>query len=447
MTKPRYPAGCAAGSKVRAIASSPGDYAWYVNFNNGNSNYDHQDNEYYVRAVRVGECHAAVPLRALHTAWLEARRGKKPSANQLSFDALWIDRLIDLQARLSSGSWEPAPSTCFISTKPKAREIHAPDFADRVVHHWLIPQLEAIYEPTFIHDAYSNRRGKGTHAAVERLASFVRQVESGQGGGWYLQLDIRNFFNSIHRPTLYQMLKERMTRHGLILPVRQAVHALLRRSPTAAGVLYECTAAARALVPDYKRLENAPPGCGIPIGNLSSQFFANVYLDALDQFVKHELRASRYLRYVDDFVLVHHDREQLVASRGAIEHFLSEHLRLALKPDDRLKPLASGVDFLGYVVYPTHTVVRRRVIGHAREKLDAWARAHVRGAHLVATAAELEELRSVCASYAGHFAHASTWRLRRRIRARYPWLRAALVRRRADPHLDAPLVVPLGATL
>jgi RNA-directed DNA polymerase len=447
MTTPCYPVGCAAGSKVRGIASSS-DYAWIVNFNNGYSNWNHQDNEYHVRAVRSGECHAAtVSLRELHAAWLRARRHKKPSANQFSFDALWIDKLIGLQARLNSGSWEPGPSTCFISTRPKAREIHAPDFSDRVVHHWLIPQLERVYEPTFIHDAYSNRRGKGTHAAVERLASFVRQVESGQGGGWYLQLDIRNFFNSIHRPALYRMLKERMTRHGLILPVRQAVHALLRRSPTAAGVLYECTAAARALVPDYKRLENAAPGCGIPIGNLSSQFFANVYLDALDQFVKHELRAPRYLRYVDDFVLVHQSREQLLAWRGAIEHFLSEHLRLALKPDERLKPLASGIDFLGYVVYPTHTVVRRRVVAHAREKLDAWARAHVRGAHLVATAGELEQLRSICASYAGHFSHANSWRLRRQLRARYPWLRAALVRRRPDPRLDRPLVIPVGSAL
>ena len=437
MTKPRYPDGCTAGSKVRGIATSPADYAWYVNFNNGNSNYNDQTNENYVRAVRSGECHAAVALRDLHIAWLEARRGKKPSANQLRFDSQWIDNLLGLPARLSAGTWAPGPSTCFIAQHPKTREIHAPDFADRVVHHWLVPQLERIYEPTFIHDVYSNRVGKGTHAAVRRLQAFVRQVENGQGGGWYLQLDIRNFFNSIHRPTLYAKLRERMTRHGLNLASRRAVHALLRRSPAAAEVIYACSPAERAAVPEHKRLANAAPGCGIAIGNLSSQFFANVYLDALDQFVKHRLKAPRYLRYVDDFVLVHESREQLLAWRREIARFLADALQLTLKADEKLKPLSSGIDFLGYVVYPTHTVVRRRVIAHARDRLDAWQRCHVRHRLIVATGDELAELRSICASYAGHFSHANAWRLRRVFRARYPWLRAALVRRRFDPRLGA----------
>lgn len=423
MTKPRYLMSCTAGSQERGVAASPADYAWIVNFNNGNSNWNNQNNEYHVRAVRAGECRAAVSLRTLHTAWLEARRAKKPSANQLAFDALWIDRLIELQARLSAGTWEPGPATCFIARAPKAREIHAPDFADRVVHHWLVPQLEAVYEPTFIHDVYSNRIGKGTHAAVRRLQAFIREVDSGQGGGWFLQLDIRNFFNAIHRPTLYAMLKRRVERHGIALPARQAAHALLRRS-AGKSVIYQCTAIERAAVPAHKRLENAATGCGIPIGNLSSQFFANVYLDALDQFVKHELRAPRYLRYVDDFVLVHQDREQLATWCVRIEAFLAERLRLTLKPA-QLKPLSAGVDFLGYVIYPRHAVVRRRVISHARAKLDRWARKHVAGDRVTADEHSREELRSICASYAGHFSHANSWKLRRRFRERYPWLRQA----------------------
>jgi RNA-directed DNA polymerase len=444
MTKPRYLQGCTAGSKVCGIASSPADYAWYVNFNNGNSNYNNQNNENYVRAVRAGECHAAVLLRELHAAWLEARRGKKPSANQLRFDTLWIDNLLELQERLEAGTWSPGPSTCFVAQHPKAREIHAPDFADRVVHHWLVPQLERIYEPTFIHDVYSNRIGKGTHSAVKRLQGFVRQAQSGDGGGWYLQLDIKNFFVSIHRPTLYAMLKRRMERHGLPMPVRHAVHALLRRSPATAEVVYACTPAERATVPEHKRLANAAPGCGIAIGNLSSQFFANVYLDALDQFVKHRLKVPRYLRYVDDFVLVHHSREQLLAWRDEIERFLTSELRLTLKAEQKLTPLTAGVDFLGYVIYPTHTVVRRRVIAHARERLDAWERCHVRRCQVIATPEEFEQLRSVCASYAGHFSHANSWQLRRRFRARYPWLRAALLRRGFDHRLgNRPILISL----
>jgi len=428
MTRSRYPTGCAARSKERGIAPSLGDYAWNVNFDNGNSNWNNQTNEYHVRAVRAGECHETVSLRSLYAAWREARRGKKPSENQLGFDRTWLDGLLELQRRLTEGTWSPAPATCFIAKDPKAREIHAPDFADRVVHHWLVPQLEAIYEPTFAFDVYSNRLGKGTHAALQRLRSFVRQVESGQGGGWYLQLDIRNFFNSIHRPTLYKLLKERMSRHGLGVPVRRAVHALLRRSAADDQVVYRCSREERALVPPHKRLENAPKGCGIAIGNLSSQFFANVYLNELDQFVKHELRVQRYVRYVDDFVLVHESRAQLMAWQEAIERFLRECLRLELKADVKLQPLGSGIDFLGYVLYPRYTVVRRRVIQHARQKLDAWGREHVRRRRIRATPEQLERLRSVVSSYAGHFRHANSYRLRRRFHQRYPWLRAALRR-------------------
>jgi RNA-directed DNA polymerase len=421
MTTLRYPQGCASGSEVPELAF-PSDYAWNVNLHNGNVNRNNQTNHNNVRAVRAGECHDAVSFRSLHSAWARARRGKKPSPDQLSFDAYWIDNLLDLQRRLNSKSWAPGKPTCFIATSPKAREIHAPPFGDRVVHHWLVPQLEAIYERSFIHDSFSNRTGKGTHAAVDRCRSFIRQVQSGQGGGWYLQLDIKNFFNSIHRPTLYAMLKERMERHGLPLVVRRATHALLRQSPVAGGVHFVGTEAERAQVPAHKRLENAAPGCGIAIGNLSSQFFANVYLDALDQFVKHELKAPRYLRYVDDFVLVHQSRDQLQAWQAQIETFLRERLRLELKADIKLKPLSAGCDFLGYVIYPTHSVVRRRVIGHARAKLSAWQRQHISAGRIRAKASHIEGLRSVWASYAGHFRHANSRRLFARFHSEYPWI-------------------------
>jgi len=373
-----------------------------------------------------------VTLRTLYTAWREARRGKKPSQNQLRFESFWTDGLLRLQERLDAGIWAPAPPTCFVALLPKAREIHAPDFGDRVVHHWLVPQLERIYEPGFIHDSFSNRAGKGTHAAVARLQSFVRQVERGQGGGWFLQLDIHNFFNSIHRPTLYALLKDRMTRHGVALPARRAVHALLRNSPLHAGVRYRCTDAERARIPPHKQLANAAPGCGIAIGNLSSQFFANVYMNELDQFVKHVLKVSRYIRYVDDFVLIHESREQLASWRGQIEQFLQQRLRLKLKAEQHLKPLASGIDFLGYIVRATHCIVRRRVVHHAQMKLRAWQRAHVRSRYLRATPAQYRQIASVWQSYLGHFSHAASGRLHQHFHRDFPWLRCAMARRRFD---------------
>ncbi len=373
------------------------------------------------RPVSVGE---EIQLQDLQRAWLAARKNKKPSSSQTRFDTEWAERLIDLQAQLQAGTWSPAPSTCFIARRPKAREIHAPAFSDRVVHHWLVPQLEEIFEPGFIHDSYSNRIGKGTHEAVQRLTQFVRQVHSGESGGWYLQLDIRNFFNAIHRPTLYAQLKTRMERAGLSLAARRATHALLRGSPTAQGVRERSTAAERALVPPHKRLSNAPAGRGLPIGNLSSQFFANVYLDALDQFVKHRLKAGRYLRYVDDFVLVHHDREQLVQWQAQIERFLHDELRLALKDDIKLRPLTAGIDFLGYVIRPTHTTVRRRVVAHAREALSLFAQRNTADGVLTLRREQRQAIGAVWASYQGHFKHANSHRLIANFHRRYPWLTA-----------------------
>jgi hypothetical protein len=426
---------CSPRSQVRGEAWAP-SCAWIVNFNNGNANNNDRNNKACVRAVRVvsageyqGTGAEAVSLRALHDAWRMARRGKQPSRNQLAFDARWADGLLQLQRDLQGGTWQPRSSVCFVATRPKAREIHAPDFADRVVHHWLVPRLETIWEPRFITDSYANRLGRGSHAAVRRVQQFVRQVHSGQGGGYYLQLDIRNFFNSIHRPTLWRILKPVLARHAVPLPMQRATHALLRRPPLDAGVKLRGTPEEFALVPAHKRLANAAPGCGLPIGNLSSQLFANIYLDRLDQFVKHVLRAKRYVRYVDDFVLVHHDREVLADWQRRIADFLQRELRLALKDDVRLRPLTDGIDFLGYVVRPTHTLVRRRVVAHARAALANWERKHVRGRDLHASPEELHQIQSIAASYAGHLRHAHSFRLGQSIHRRYPWLNAAMRRR------------------
>jgi RNA-directed DNA polymerase len=409
MTSPRcLETSCSDGSQVQGRTSpwagSPASAAWIVNFNNGNANNNHHDNKCFVRPVRSasvpGEYQGDVSFEALFRAWRAARRQKVPSENQLTFESQWMDELLELEDSVRRGVWKPRRATCFIAQRPKARQIHAPDFADRVVHHWLVPQLEAIYERTFIHDSYANRVGKGTHAAVDRLRKFVRSTASGEGGGWYLQLDIRNFFNSIHRPTLYAMLKPRVAAAGLSVDAQRVTHALLRYPVSRQGVVHRSTSAERARVPLHKRLENAPAGCGLPIGNLSSQFFANVYLDRLDQFVKHTLKAPRYVRYVDDFVLVHRDREQLVEWGASIKRFLRNELRLELKVDAAPRPLSSGIDFLGYVVYPAHTRVRRRVVRHAFAAVYQ---------------ANLDQLAPVLASYLGHFSHANAFRLRERL--------------------------------
>ncbi|WP_082132108.1 RNA-directed DNA polymerase [Luteimonas sp. FCS-9] len=442
MTKPRYPVrACVAGSQVRGeTASSSASSAFNVNLNNGNVNNNHRNNSGFglaCRRAREFQGAGRVELRALFDAYQAARRGKRPSFDKLGFERRWIDQLYSVQAELNAGTWAPSASTCFIATRPKAREIHAPAFRDRVVHHWLVPQLEAIYEPRFIAHSYANRVGKGSHAAVRYAQRCVHQVQDGQGGGFFLKLDIHNFFNSIRRDLLWAQMKPVLQRAGSPDAAMRATHALLRGDPLRAGVRLRATAEQLALVPRHKRLDMAPRHCGLPIGNLSSQFLANVCLDALDQFVKHTLKARRYVRYVDDFVLFHQDRAQLQRWLRQIETFLSEKLGLRLKDATELRPLTAGLDFLGYVIYPTHTLVRRRVVAHLQEALSNWEVAHVRGNKLRGTPGDFDHIRTVLASYAGHMRHAATWRLWRRIERRFPWIPTAARARRFSHRLRA----------
>ncbi|MGG6461439.1 reverse transcriptase domain-containing protein [Solilutibacter silvestris] len=441
MTSARYQNGCSRGSQEHRDKA-----AWYeggrvvVGFDNGNVNNNNDNNRCLARAVRVArECQGAeckTLFHELYNAYKDARRGKKPSMNKLVFEERWADGLLDLERRITDGTWEPSPYTCFVATRPKAREIHAPDFADRTVHHWAVAKIEPGFDRVFIEDSFANRAGKGSHAAVRRAQQFMRQVHSGQGGGWYLQLDIANFFYSIPRKLMWAILKRGMVRDGVPEQAQRVMHALLRRSAVESGVTYRSTAAQRALVPPHKQLKNAKPGCGLPIGNLPSQFLANVFMNEFDQFVKHVLVVKRYLRYVDDFVLFHHDRAQLERWLVEIEKFLGEKLGLSLKADIRLRKLTDGLDFLGYVLYPTHTRVRRRVISHARAAYAEWGQSHVRGRHLVATPADLRMIRSKNASYNGHFSHANSYRLRAGMHQRFPWLSDAIEPRQWPLHLE-----------
>lgn len=347
-----------------------------------------------------------------------------------------LDRLVSTRDALASLRWRPSRTLAFVVDQPKRREIHAATFADRVVHHLLVERLARLYEPIFIHDFYANRRGKGTHAAVARLHAFMRSAtQGGRLPAYALQLDIANYFNSIHRPTLFRLLQGRLLRavrrQGLDRDEARALQAhcraLLSADPTA-GVRRQGPPARHARIPPHKRLGGLGPGYGLPIGNLTSQFFANVYLNELDQFVKHQLKARWYLRYVDDLVLVHPDPAQLLAWRERIVDFLAARLQLRLKELAEPRRLTQGIDFLGYVVRPSHRVVRRRVIRHFHARLADFERAHVRPNALRLPPAARDRLRAQVASFLGHCRHASAARLWRGTLTRFPWLAAVFDR-------------------
>lgn len=261
-----------------------------------------------------------------------------------------------------------------MTTRPKLREIFAADFRDRIVHHLLVGTLEPDWERIFIHDSYACRTGKGVHKAVDRLQSFLlRATANGTRPAWYLQLDVHNYFMSMDKDVLWRLLGPRIHDANVAWLTRLLVYHDCTRD-----YVYKGRPGLLARVPPHKSLLQCPPGKGLPIGNLNSQFFANVYLNSLDQFVKHDLKCRHYLRYCDDFVLVSRDPDELRAWRGAIAAFLAERLLLRLNDQrERLRPVADGVDFLGYVVRPHYRLARRRVVSRMHERLAAFERGMV----------------------------------------------------------------------
>lgn len=368
----------------------------------------------------------------LYTAYRACRRGKRSTRKAQWYELTLLDRLVNTTQLLQQRCWHPSPSIRFVVIHPKPREILAADFGDRVVHHLLVPWFERLYEPVFIFDSFANRKGKGSHAAVSRLQAFTRK----QPGGYYLQLDIASFFNSINRRILFNLLQQRVgsdlrrsetdPRHAESAQASEFLwlaRVLLTGNP-ALHAQFHGRMQDLARIPAHKQLANAPAETGLPIGNLTSQFFANVYLNELDQFIKHQLKVACYVRYVDDFVLLHHDPAQLQRWREAIVSFLQQRLRLALRDEGKLAPISNGMDFLGYIVRPHYRLVRRRVVTHMQHRLQAYSKMIVQhnGQTYNFTPDTVNAVQATLASYYGHFRHAKSAKLRQAIFSRYPWL-------------------------
>jgi RNA-directed DNA polymerase len=361
-------------------------------------------------------------LENLYRQYYHCRRNKRNTLNALRFEAEQEKNLIALREALLDRTYQPRRSVCFFTTRPKLREILAADFRDRVVHHLLVDYLEQFWEPVFIHDSYACRKGKGVHKGVLRLQQFTRQVTSnGARPAWYLQLDIRNYFMSIKKAVLMRQLSARLEDQTALWLTRLLVYH---------DVTENCHFRGRpqllAQIPPHKTLFAAGPARGLPIGNLNSQFFANVYLNGLDQFVKHELKCRHYLRYCDDFILLAKTPDQLQMWKQQIEFYLQENLALDLNPRQRLAPIANGIDFLGYIVRRDYLLVRRRVVNNLKLKLNDYETRLVGTQHGVRCyhfdVPLLDSLSASLSSYLGHFKLANSWTLWHSLWQRYAFL-------------------------
>ncbi|ENO76550.1 retron-type reverse transcriptase [Thauera sp. 27] len=310
--------------------------------------------------------HAGFTFEALAVAYFACRKNKRNTASALAFEQDLERNLERLYGELADGSYRPGRSICFVVARPKAREVWAAEFRDRIVHHLLYNHVAPRFYRSFIADSCACIPGRGTLYAAERLEAKIRSVtQNWSRPVWYLKCDLANFFVAIDKTILREQLASRIHEPWWL----QLAELILFHDPREN---YEMRGARELLerVPPHKQLASQPAHLGLPIGNLSSQFFANVYLDALDQFVKHRVGARHYVRYVDDFVILHESPQWLNAALAEIEAFLPGRLNARLNPAKTLlQPVDRGVDFVGHVIKPWRRRTRRRTVGVAVERV------------------------------------------------------------------------------
>ncbi len=308
-------------------------------------------------------------LESLFNAYFDCRRHKRNTLHQLAFEADLERNLLALWRDLNDGSYQIGRSIAFVVTHPKTREVWAASFRDRVVHHLIYNAIRERFYSRFIRDSYACIPTRGTHDGCKRVSGFARSItRNWTRPAFVLKADIANFFTSINRYTVLAQLEARVPEEWL----RSLIRQVLLHDPRD-GVFMRSSMALFAQVPRHKSLLHAPDGFGLPIGNLTSQFFANVHLDALDQFAKHGLKAPYYGRYVDDIILLGEDAGALNDQYGKIERFLLDQLGLQLHPKKkRLYPAHQGIEFIGFVIKPGRTYLRNASLSRCRQKVRAW---------------------------------------------------------------------------
>lgn len=342
-----------------------------------------------MRAARDLFCQVCA-FENLYRAFRRARRGKRDREEVAAFEYGLEENLLTLQAELQTGTYRPGPYRNFWVYEPKRRKISAAPFRDRVVHHALCQVIEPIFERTFIHDSYACRVKKGTHRAVDRCQAFARQHQ------YVLKADIQKFFPSIDHEVLLYLL-EKAIADPLVM---ELIRRILKSGE---GVLAE--EYVMQWFPGDDLLARFRPR-GLPIGNLTSQFWANVHLDSLDHFVKRHLKCRAYLRYVDDFLLFNDNKRQLHQWKEQIKAFLGG-LRLTLHDRKSVVfPVSEGIDFLGYRVFPTHRRMRRVTVRRFTRRLRRLREVHQAGR------ISIEQVTQSIQSWVAHCRHAQSYRLR-----------------------------------
>lgn len=306
----------------------------------------------------------------------EASRHKRYHADIMRFNANLEENVLDIRERLITGEWLPGPYREFEVYEPKLRVIHAPAFSDRVVHHALVQIIGQFFERRFIDHSFACRVGKGTHAASNYLCQMLRSAKEVYERTYVLKADISKYFNSIDHEILLELI-------GRVIGDRNVLN-LIRKLVTCCS----CT----------------PGDKGLPLGALTSQLFANCYLDQLDHYVKDSMKMRHYARYMDDFIILHGNKQELWEIYFEIRDFLASRLRLDLNRKTKVFPASQGIDFVGYRHWIDHILPRKRNTSRARRQFRKLTRDYANWK------IDLEYVRPRVASFCGMMKHCDGYR-------------------------------------
>ena len=314
-----------------------------------------------------------ISVENLLLAWQAFLPGKRDKEDVQKFGLHLMDNIISLHRDLKSYTYTHGAYHAFKINDPKPRDIHKATVRDRLLHHAIYRQLYPFFDQTFIADSFSCRLRKGNHRALDRFRKFAGKVSKNNTRTcWVLKCDIKKFFASIDHQILYDILAQYISDESVGWLLTRVVESFF----------------------------STQPGKGLPLGNLTSQLLVNIYMNEFDQFVKHKLKAKYYIRYADDFVFLSEDRNLLKDLIPQIAKFLAEKLKLQLHPNKvSINTLASGVDFIGWVHFPYHRVLRTTTKRRMFKKVTC------------------NQKEAVVASYIGLLSHGNTQKLCARVRA------------------------------
>ena len=322
-------------------------------------------------------------------AWRKASKGKRSGRQVSRFEYQLADELLALQNQLLTHNYKPMGYTHFYIHEPKQRLISAAPFRDRIVHHALCNIIEPVFEYYFIDDSYANRKGKGTHKAVKRLQHFSNKYR------YVLRLDIVKHFQSIDHAILFDTLKKQITDKE----IRYLIYNIIKSAHEFGGT------DDNYLFPDDDLLSLCRPK-GLPIGNLTSQFWSNCYLHPLDCFIKRELRCKGYLRYVDDFCLFSNSKAELWEWKKAVKKKLIQYRLRFHEKSAQVIPVTHGIPWLGFVVYPNYCRVKSRKVVYGTRRLKSSYKQWQQGNMSFA------EFDARVQGWINHVSHANSWGLR-----------------------------------